>query len=331
MVACMSVLVTGGAGYIGAHVVRLLVERGDPVVVVDDLSSGYRERVADVPVVELDLATEAAPVALADVMREHEVGAVIHIAAKKQVGESAQRPAYYYRQNVGSSANLLEAMQSAGVDRLMFSSSAATYGLPDVEPGAAIDEDVAPRPISPYGETKLIGEWLHRAAGTAWGLRTVNLRYFNVAGSGWDDLGDPGVHNLIPIVLKQLTDGEQPVIFGDDYDTPDGTCIRDYVHVLDLAQSHVVALDYLGRDDRPHDVFNVGTGAGASVRQVLEQIASSTGMEVEPTVTARRPGDPDRLVAGVDRVRDVLGWSATHDLAEIVDSAWSAWQHTPAR
>jgi UDP-glucose 4-epimerase len=327
----MSVLVTGGAGYIGAHVVRLLTARGDSVVVVDDLSSGRRERSGDVPLVDIDLSTESSPEALAAVMREYEVGAVIHIAAKKQVGESAKRPAYYYKQNVGGSANLLEAMESAEVDRLMFSSSAATYGLPDVEPGAAIGEDVRPAPISPYGETKLVSEWLNRAAGAAWGLRTVNLRYFNVAGSGWDDLGDPGVHNLIPIVLSQLTRGEQPVIFGDDYDTPDGTCIRDYVHVLDLAQAHIAALDHLDVDDRPHDVFNVGTGTGASVREVLDEIARSTGLEVKPTIAPRRPGDPDRLVARVERIRDVLGWSASAGLSEIVDSAWAAWERTPAR
>lgn len=325
----MSVLVTGGAGYIGAHVVRLLIQRGDSVVVADDLSTGSRQRIDGVPLVDIDMSSEQSPAALAQVMREHEVGAVIHIAAKKQVGESAQRPAYYYRQNVGGSVNLLEAMESAGVDRLMFSSSAATYGLPDVAPGTAIDEEVPPRPISPYGETKLVSEWLNRAAGAAWGLRTVNLRYFNVAGAGWDDLGDPGVHNLVPIVLAQLTSGKQPIIFGDDYDTPDGTCIRDYVHVLDLAQAHLAALDHLDSDDRPHDVFNVGTGTGASVREVLEQVARSTGLDVHPTVAPRRPGDPDQLVARVERINDVLGWSASAGLAEIVDSAWAAWQYAP--
>jgi UDP-glucose 4-epimerase len=322
----MAVMVTGGAGYIGAHVVRLLAERGDRVVVVDDLSTGDAGRIGDVELERIDLAAPGATEALAKVMGNHEVDAVIHIAAKKQVGESVARPAWYYEQNVGGNANLLQAMEAQGVRKLMFSSSAATYGLPDAAPGALIDEDAAPRPIAPYGETKLVCEWMNRAAGTAWGLRTVNLRYFNVAGAGWNDLGDPGVFNLIPIALQQLTSGQQPRIFGDDYDTPDGTCIRDYVHVLDLAQAHLAALDYLGRDEQPHDVFNVGSGQGASVRAVLDQIATSSGLTVEPIVVKRRPGDPAQLVAQVDRIENVLGWRSRHDLAEIVDSAWAAWQ-----
>jgi UDP-glucose 4-epimerase len=164
-----------------------------------------------------------------------------------------------------------------------------------------------------------------RSAGSAWGLRGVNLRYFNVAGAGWDDLGDPGIFNLIPIVMRQLLTGEKPQIFGDDYATPDGTCIRHYVHVLDLADSHLAALDYLDRANRPYDVFNVGTGTGASVIQVLEQVAESTGHPVEPVVVARRPGDPAVLVADVTRIQDVLGWKASKsDLPTIVDSAWSA-------
>ncbi|MGH3366992.1 MAG: UDP-glucose 4-epimerase GalE [Nocardioidaceae bacterium] len=321
----MTVLVTGGAGYIGAHVVRLLDKRGDRVLVVDDLSSGEAGRVGQAPLVEIDLAADGAVEALEAAMREHQVSSVIHIAAKKQVGESAERPAWYYRQNVGGTAQLLRAMERCGVARMMFSSSAATYGLPDVPPGTVLDEDTPPRPISPYGETKLACEWMIRAAGAAWGLRSVNLRYFNVAGSGWPDLGDPGVFNLIPIALRALTGGQQPIVFGDDYPTADGTCIRDYVHVVDLADAHLAALDYLDRDDRPEDVLNVGTGTGASVTEVLAQIARSTGLDVHPTIGPRRPGDPAALVADVTRISDVLGWRASHDLTEIVDSAWQAW------
>jgi UDP-glucose 4-epimerase len=321
----MTVLVTGGAGYIGAHVVRLLHKRGDRVVVVDDLSTGESHRVGDAPLVQVDLARDTAPQELAAAMREHDVDSVIHIAAKKQVGESAQRPAWYYTQNVGGTAHLLQAMEECGVTRMMFSSSAATYGLPDVPPGTLLDENTPPRPISVYGETKLVCEWMIRAAGAAWGLRSVNLRYFNVAGAGWPDLGDPGVFNLVPIVLRALTDGTQPVVFGDDYPTDDGTCIRDYVHVVDLADSHLAALDYLDRDDRPHDVFNVGTGTGASVSEVLQRIARATGFDVSPTVGPRRPGDPAALVADVSRIDEALGWRAEHDLPAIVDSAWQAW------
>jgi UDP-glucose 4-epimerase len=322
----MTVLVTGGAGYIGAHVVRLLQRRGNQVVVVDDLSTGSVGRIGDVPLVTIDIAADDGRDRLATTMSEHGVDSVIHIAAKKQVGESATRPAWYYHQNVGGTANLLLAMQRADVTKMMFSSSAATYGLPDLPAGSLIHEDAGNRPISPYGETKLVCEWMIRAAGPAWGLRSVNLRYFNVAGAGWDDLGDPGIFNLVPIVMRQLLTGENPQIFGDDYPTPDGTCVRDYVHVLDLADSHLAALDYLDRADRPYDVFNVGTGTGASVIEVLGQVAESTGYSVEPVVIDRRPGDPASLVADVTRIQDVLGWKASNsDLATIVESAWSAW------
>ena len=324
----MTVLVTGGAGYIGAHVVRLLLERGDEVAVLDDLSSGVADHVGDAELVQLDLSEPSVVEPLEKLIKSYSIDSVIHIAAKKQVGESAERPAWYYLQNVGGMANLLTAMERTGCDRLMFSSSAATYGNPDDPDLELMPEDGPSKPISPYGETKLVCEWLMRDAARAWGLRGVGLRYFNVAGAGWPELGDPTAFNLIPIAIGQLTSGNQPLIFGDDYPTEDGTCIRDYIHVLDLAEAHLAALDYLARDDRPHDVFNVGTGTGSSVREVLAQIGTTTGYPVQPKVGDRRPGDPANLVADVSRIQSVLGWSATRDLAAMIDSAWAAWEPT---
>lgn len=207
----MTTLVTGGAGYIGAHVVRLLEQRGERVVVVDDLSTGSASRIGDAVLVKLDVASPEAVGVLTATMREHGVDAVIHFAARKQVGESVERPAYYYQQNVGGLTNVITAMEAATVDRLVFSSSAATYGNPS---SAVVEEKLHAEPINPYGETKLIGEWLGRAAARAWGLRFVALRYFNVAGAGWDDLGDPAVLNLVPMVLERLGRGEKPLIFG---------------------------------------------------------------------------------------------------------------------
>ncbi|WP_328294907.1 UDP-glucose 4-epimerase GalE [Kineococcus sp. NBC_00420] len=319
----MSVLVTGGAGYIGSHVVRLLQQRGEQVVVVDDLSNGRAARVGDATVVEVDLATDAAAPALADAFATHGVDAVVHFAARKQVGESVARPAHYWSQNVGGMANLLQAMETAGVGKLVFSSSAATYGAPQ---SAVVREDGPAEPINPYGQTKLVGEWMSRAAGVAWGLRAANLRYFNVAGAGWDDLGDSAVMNLIPIVFTALDAGEVPTVFGGDYPTPDGSCIRDYVHVLDLARAHLAALDHLGTEERPFDTFNVGSGAGSSVFEVLEVIRRVTGVDVAPDVRERRAGDPPQLVADVSRITSTLGWSTTKDLDDIVGSAWAAWK-----
>jgi UDP-glucose 4-epimerase len=318
----VTVLVTGGAGFIGAHVVRMLHGRGEEVVVVDDVSTGLVERVAGFPVVRLDLGDPGSVGRLTDVARSHGVESAVHLAARKQVGESVQRPAWYYLQNVGGTAHLLSAMEAAGVGRLVFSSSAATYGQPDT---GTVTEDGPTNPINPYGETKLVGEWLVRDATRAWGLSQVSLRYFNVAGAGWPDLGDTAVLNLIPIVLDRLAHGQPPVVFGDDYPTPDGTCVRDYVHVLDLAEAHLAALDHLREgSDRPFDTFNVGTGAGSSVAEVVAEVGRITGLRLNPEVARRRPGDPAALVADVSRINDVLGWRARHGLPEIVKSAIAA-------
>ncbi|GII98499.1 UDP-galactose 4-epimerase [Sediminihabitans luteus] len=322
----MTILVTGGAGYIGAHVVRLLQERGDDVVVVDDLSTGRAERVEGATLVEVDVSAPEAVEVLERVMRERAVTAVVHFAGRKQVGESVERPAWYYQQNVGGFTNLVTAMESAGVDRLVFSSSATLYGN---QASAILDEKLHTETLNPYGETKLAGEWLGRAASRAWGLRFVALRYFNVAGAGWPELGDPAILNLVPMVLDRLERGERPKIFGDDYPTADGTCVRDYVHVLDLAHAHLAALDHLGEDDRPFDVFNVGTGTGSSVREVIEAVGRASGLDVTADVVERRPGDPARLVASVERIEQVLGWRASYALDEIVASAWEAWQQGP--
>jgi UDP-glucose-4-epimerase len=317
----MTVLVVGGAGYIGAHVVRLLRERGDEVVVVDDLSTGAPERIGDATLVPLDIALPSAPGELERLMTERRVDAVIHFAARKRVDESVERPIWYTEQNVGGLANVLSAVQGAGVERVVFSSSAAVYGMPDT---ATVDEDTPCVPINPYGRTKLVGEWMVEDAARAWGLHTASLRYFNVAGAGWPDLGDPSVQNLVTIVFDRMSRGEQPVIFGDDYPTPDGTCIRDYVHVLDLAEAHIAALRHVAGSAAPHTAFNVGTGTGYSVREVVAQIAATTGRGLEPVIAPRRVGDPARVVADVTKIRDELGWSASRTLPQIVGSAWEA-------
>lgn len=315
-------MVTGGAGYIGSHVVRLLGERGESVVVVDDLSTGLAARVEGLPLVRVDLSTPEASAELEEVIRAHGVTSVIHFAAKKQVGESMERPTWYYRQNVVGLANLLDAMDATGVTTMVFSSSAAVYGMPDVE---LVAEDSSAHPINPYGETKLIGEWMIANAARSSGLRAVKLRYFNVAGAGWPDLADTAVMNLVPIVINRLRSGRPPVIFGDDYDTPDGTCIRDYVHVRDLAEAHIAALEHLASGGVTGDsAYNVGTGRGASVSEVLEAIREVSGLDFAPQVDPRRPGDPPQLVADIGSIGRDLVWKAEYGLHDIVESAWRA-------
>ena len=317
----MSILVTGGAGYIGSHVVRLLLEQGQKVVVIDNLSSGLTSRIGDAKLVELDLAAEKATDALTALMRAEQVTAVIHLAARKQVGESVLKPEWYFEQNIGGMAHLLEAMHETVVDRLVFSSSAATYGMPDTD---FVKEDFDCKPINPYGQTKLIGEWMAANAARSWGLRAVNLRYFNVAGAGWPDLADTAVMNLVPIVFAALDAGKSVKVFGDDYGTADGSCVRDYVHVLDLAEAHIAALGYLDRDSRQHSTFNVGSGKGASVFEVLAEIKNVSAIDFAIDVEPRRPGDPPSLCAAVSRIKNELGWVAKRDLHEIIESAWAA-------
>jgi UDP-glucose 4-epimerase len=318
----VSWLVTGGAGYIGAHVVDALRAEGEPVVVIDDLSTGQRDRAGDAIFVAGSILDEAL---VRRTLREHSVRGIIHVAAKKQVGESVADPVKYYRENVGGTTSLLAAAVDCGVESFVFSSSAATYGMPDTE---TVTEDIPASPISPYGTTKLIGEWAARDVAAASGMRVISLRYFNVAGAGRPELGDQGVFNLIPLAFQALTAGEAPRIFGADYPTPDGTCIRDYIHVADVARAHVAALRSLtsGADAAAsYRVLNIGRGEGSSVRQVLATVADVTRTDFEPVVGARRPGDPARIVASVERIRTELGWTASLDLRDMVASAWEAW------
>ena len=320
----MSVMVVGGCGYIGAHVVRVLQKRQEEVVVVDDLSYGDAARIGSARLVRMDVADAGNYGRLVEALDG--VTAVIHFAARKQVGESIEKPAWYYQQNIGGLALVLQAMAEKGVDQMIFSSSAAVYGMPDVE---LVSEDIDKHPINPYGETKLFGETMMAACQRAYGLKWIGLRYFNVAGSGAKDLGDPAILNLIPMVFERLAAGRPPAIFGQDYPTPDGTCVRDYIHVQDLAEAHVQALEYLratsgggsgeasgaaaagsapgtAADPLEHHVFNVGTGQGNSVKEVIDMVHEVTGIDFIPEVGPRRAGDPPRLVADSSRIRQVM-------------------------
>ena len=323
----MSILVTGGAGYIGAHVVRLLLERGEKVVVVDNLTTGAANRIGDATLIEVDVARDEALPILTQAMIDEDVTGVIHFAAQKQVGESVERPAWYYRQNIGGLANVLLAMEEAGVKNMIFSSSAAVYGMPPVP---VIPEDIEKKPINPYGETKLIGEWMMADCERAWDLKWIGLRYFNVAGAGWPDLADPAIMNLIPMVLDRLERGESAKIFGADYDTPDGTCVRDYIHVMDLAEAHIAALDVLAEGRQPdHHTYNVGTGLGTSVQEIIDGLRRVIGWDFPVEVLERRAGDPPKLIGDPLSIGVDLGWKANNGLDEILTSAWEGWQAGP--
>ena len=320
----MKWMLTGGAGYIGAHILRALHDQGHDVVVLDDLSTGLRRKVSEgVPFVEASiLDTDSVTRALTN----HRVDGVIHLAAKKSVGESVEQPHMYFEQNVQGTMALLDAIKAADVHHMVLSSSAAVYGSPDVD---AVTEDTPTMPINPYGQTKLAQEWLVRdLSESGYDLSWVALRYFNVAGAGADDLGDTGVFNLIPMVLRALDNGQAPQVFGDTYPTPDGTCIRDYIHVQDLAEAHVAAVTQAERGGRT-DIYNVGRGMGFSVLDVLDAVRSAMGSDFAHEISAPRAGDPASLVAAVNRIHSELGWQAQRDLTDMVTSAWSAWQAFP--
>ncbi|WP_066515894.1 UDP-glucose 4-epimerase GalE [Curtobacterium ammoniigenes] len=315
----MSWLVTGAAGYIGSHVVRALRAAGLETVSFDDLSSGFRSFVPDgEPFVE---GTVLDHDLLVRTMREHHVDGVMHIAGFKYAGVSVQRPLHTYEQNVTGMVTLLRAMADADVRNIVFSSSAAVFGTPDVD---LVVEETPKAPESPYGESKLIGEWLLRDMEAAAGFRTTSLRYFNVVGSGEPSLYDASPHNLFPLVFDALLAGRTPRINGDDYPTPDGTCVRDYIHVADLAAAHAVAAQRLAAGDTIERAYNLGSGDGVSVREIMDAMARCTGIAFEPEIAPRRPGDPARIVAtGTLAARD-LGWAMRHTLDEMVTSAWEA-------
>jgi UDP-arabinose 4-epimerase len=321
-----NVLVTGGAGYIGSHTCKALSAAGYQPIVYDNLVYGHDWAVKWGPLEEGDTGDIDRVV---QVIEKYRPLAVVHFAAYAYVGESVENPGKYYRNNVMGTLGLLEAMQRCGVDRFVFSSTCATYGMPKTE---LIAEDHPQKPINPYGHSKLMVEQILRDFDEAFGLKSISLRYFNAAGADPDgEIGedhDPETH-LIPLVLDAAA-GKRPhiTIFGDDYDTPDGTCIRDYIHVSDLADAHILALSVLDRG-RGTDTINLGVGAGYSVQEVIDIARIVTGREIVCENGARRPGDPSRLVSAAGRASDVLGWSPRYpDLETIVQTAWN-WHQRP--
>ncbi len=312
-------MLTGGAGYIGAHVLRALQASGREVVVLDDLSTGVAAKVPDgVPLLRANVGDR---MTVGAALRDFDVTGVVHLAAKKAVGESVEQPEFYYRENVDGMLSLLEAMADAGTSALVYSSSAAVYGNPSEE---FVSENAPLIPESPYGQTKVIGEWMTRNSAVNRDLSWTALRYFNVAGAASPELGDTSVFNLIPMVFRALAEDRRPQVFGDDYPTPDGSCIRDYIHVADLADAHVAAA---AACERPGvgEAYNVGRGQGVSVFEVMTVISEVVGFDVNAEVGARRAGDPAQLVALAAKVNNDLGWSAKYDLREMVTSAWAAW------
>lgn len=324
----MAILVCGGAGYIGSHTVHALVERGENVIVVDNLQTGHLEAVNTAAAFYRADIREAA---LEKVFDENTIEAVIHFAANSLVGESVTNPLKYFNNNVGGLQNLLEVMAKFGVDKIVFSSTAAVYGEPEKIP---IVETDATNPTNPYGESKLIMEKIMRWVSRANGVRFVSLRYFNAAGAlEGGTIGEdhaPETH-LIPLILQvPLGRRDHITIFGTDYPTPDGTCLRDYVHVCDLAEAHILALNYL-RDGGASDIFNLGSGRGFSVKEIIAAAEKVTARKIKTEIGSRRAGDPAQLIAASDKARRILNWTPKFSSVEkIIADAWTWHKNHPA-
>lgn len=324
----MAILVLGGAGYIGSHTVYALCEAGREVVVVDNLETGHAEAVhLDAKFYKGDISDKPF---LNDVFQKENIEAVIHFAAYSLVGESVENPLKYYENNLSKTRDMLEVMVANGVDKFVFSSTAATYGEPERVP---ILENDRTEPTNPYGETKLAMEKMFKWTGNATGLRYVSLRYFNACGAhvsgNIGEAHNPESH-LIPLIL-QVPNGQREFIsiFGNDYPTEDGTCIRDYIHVTDLAEAHILAVDYLLKGGQS-DIFNLGNGVGFSVREVIETARKVTGHPIPAKEVARRAGDPAQLIASSEKAKKVLGWNPQHDsLEEIISTAWNWHKNHP--
>lgn len=319
----MTILVTGGAGYIGSHSVLTLQKAGYEVIVLDNLVYGHQDLVENVLGAKLIVGDTCDRALLKNLFTQHKIDAVMHFAAYAYVGESVTKPAKYYHNNVLGTFTLLEAMLEAQVNKFVFSSTCATYGVPDSVP---IKEEQPQNPINPYGATKLMVERILQDFAQAYDFRSVCLRYFNAAGADPNgQLGedhDPETH-LIPLVLQTALGHRESIsIFGTDYDTPDGSCVRDYIHVLDIAQAHILALEYLLQDGKA-DVFNLGNGNGFSVKEVIETARKITGKEIKAEIGDRRPGDPPSLVGSGAKAQKILGWSPQYsNLTDIISHAW---------
>ena len=311
------VLVTGGAGYIGAHVAAELLKSGYSIRIYDDFSNGLHRRVDGKfrDIVDGDMLDRVKLLAALD-----GIDAVIHLAAKKSVEESVKDPLKYYENNVDGTLNLLSAMAAKGVKQLVYSSSAAVYSPNDKE---AVVEDDPTAPLSPYGASKLLSEQLISSVGSAEQISNISLRYFNVVGSDIAEFGDNSKDNLVPKVFLALKNGKRPQIYGSDYPTPDGTCIRDYIHVQDLALAHLAALKKV-ESEYISQVYNVGSGKGYSVKEMMDQISKSLGRDINPEVSQARAGDSPKLIASIDKIKEQLGWSPKASLEEMIDSAWQA-------